>query len=105
MSFSIDKSEEWCKLLEDTKLELGELLDKHVNGIMFRSKVQWYCEGERNSAYFFGLEKMRYNARTCTKIIREDGTCAETDADILAEQRRFYAELYTADPQHRFLIK
>ena len=40
---------------------------------MFRSKVKWYEEGEKNTKYFYSLEKARYNAKTCYKIIDELG--------------------------------
>ena len=45
------------KLLEDTKVELEEKTMERIKGVMFRSKAKWYEEGERNTKYFYSLEK------------------------------------------------
>ena len=60
-------------LLEQTKQDLEEKTMERIRGVMFRSKAKWYEEGERNTKYFFSLEKARYNAKTCYKIIDEQG--------------------------------
>ena len=65
--------------------------------MMFRSKVKWYELGERSSKYFYSLEKSRYNAKTCYKIIDDEGTEICNPDAILEEQRRFYEELYMED--------
>ena len=52
-------TEEQDKILEATKEELEEKLEEQVRGAMFRSKVRWFEEGERNTKYFFSLEKAK----------------------------------------------
>ena len=42
---------------ENTKKELERIYDYITSGIIFRSNVKWYEEGERNTQYFFSLEK------------------------------------------------
>ena len=96
------QSENWCRILENTKIELTELTDQHTKSIMFRSKAQWMLEGERNTSYFYGLEKARYNARTCMALITDSGKHITDPEEILEEQRLYYEELYTADPNINF---
>ena len=50
-------------LYEESKAELEEKSLERIRGVMFRSKVKWYEEGEKSSKYFFSLEKARYNAK------------------------------------------
>ena len=45
------------KIMEETKAELEDKHLQRIKGVMFRSKAKWYEEGERNSKYFFSLEK------------------------------------------------
>ena len=39
------------------KKELETILEYQTKGAIFRSKSQWYNEGEKNSAYFLNLKK------------------------------------------------
>ena len=41
---------------------------------MFRAKARWYAEGEKNTKYFYRLEKQRANYKTMNCLIRPDGT-------------------------------
>ena len=88
-------------ILNRSKIELEEKLFERTRGIMFRSKVKWYEEGERNTKYFFSLEKARYNAKTCFKIIEDDKEITHPE-QILEAQKKFYGELYGPDPQVKF---
>ena len=53
--FLLNKEED--NLLLETKSELEEKLLEKAKSTMFRSKAKWYEEGERNTKYFFSLEK------------------------------------------------
>ena len=57
------------ELLDATKADLEDQLTERVKGLLFRSKVRWYEEGEKNTKYFYSLEKARYNAKTCYNIL------------------------------------
>ena len=59
----LNKTED--ELLQETKNDLEEKLYDKVKGMIFRSKARWYEQGEKNTKYFFSLEKSRYNAKTC----------------------------------------
>ena len=59
-------------LMEKNREELEEKSMEKVKGIMFRSKAKWYEQGEKNTKYFFSLEKAKYNAKTCYTLITDD---------------------------------
>ena len=66
---SLPLTEESDKLWQETKADLEEKLLEKTKGSIFRSKVRWYEQGEKNTKYFFSLEKCKYNAKTCYKLV------------------------------------
>ena len=100
-------NEKEAELYDKTKLDLEELQLQRAEGLIFRSKVRWYEEGEKNSKYFYNLEKSRYNAKTCTRLFDpEDETQLISGAtDILKLQESFYTQLYKKDPDVRFTLE
>ena len=92
------------QLLQASKIELESLQMERTKTVMFRSKARWYMEGERNTKYFYRLERARYNAKTCNTLLINNVETTDYK-QILEEQRRFYQELYTADPTIKFDIK
>ena len=90
------------ELYSTTKADLEERLMDKAQGIIFRSKVKWYEEGEKNTKYFYSLEKTKYNAKTCYKVI-DDNSTEYTDANkILQVQEEFYKKLYEEDKHVQF---
>ena len=67
--------------------------------------MNWHEHAERNSKYFFNLERSRANARTCSKILLPDGTETTEGKEILKQQTLFYCELYKKDPQVDFSLR
>lgn len=59
-----------------------------------RSKANWALLGERPSKYFLNLEKIRAESKTITHLINDQGLTISKPKDILAEQIRFYDDLY-----------
>ena len=88
---------EETQLYENTKVDFENLVMKRTQGVMFRSKIKWYEEGEKNTKYFFSLEKARYNAKTCHKILKDNGQEITDQQEILETQRQYYQELYKED--------
>ena len=84
-------------LLENTKVDLDELMFEKAKSIMFRSKCNWYEYEGKSSSYFYGLEKAKYNAKTCSSLIDEQGNVVKNDKDILSLQQTFYTNLYKRD--------
>ena len=105
MEETLPLNKEEDDLYEKTKQELEEKSLERIKGVMFRSKVKWYEEGEKNTSYFFSLEKARYNAKTCYKLITEDGLEITNPYHILEEQRRYYRKLYTIDEEVKFTME
>ena len=102
---SLPLSREENRIYEETKTDLEEAVFEKTKGIMFRSKVKWYEEGERNTKYFFALEKAKYNAKTCYKIIDEQGKETTEPEEILKVQRQYYANLYDIDKDVSFTLE
>ena len=100
-----DLDDHQVDLLTQSKSELEELLAKKTRGIMFRSKAKWQMEGERNSKYFFSLEKARYGAKTRTCIFNKSDQLISTPREVLNVQHEFYQELYTADHNVHFTLE
>ena len=90
------------KNLENTKLDLELKIEERIQGVIFRSKARWYEHGEKSSKYFFALEKAKYNAKTCYRIIDDEGNITENQKEIIEQQRQFYEELYSRDENVEF---
>ena len=73
------------------KKELERYFDKITDGIIIRSRVQWYEQGEKNTKYFLGLEKSVKQKSSIRKIIGEDGIEIEDPKLIQSEIKTFYA--------------
>ena len=93
------------QLWQRTKSDLEEKLLEQTAGIMFRSKVRWYELGEKNTKYFYALEKAKYNAKTCYSIISDSGNEISDPGVILEEQRKFYQQLYEQDLDVEFTME
>ena len=96
--------QEDMEIYTKTKSDLENAQLERTQQIMFRSKVRWYEDGERSSKYFFNLEKCRYNAKKCDKIMTEQGRELSNKQSILDEQHRYYSDLYSKDKDVKFDI-
>ena len=65
-----------------------------TKGAILRSKSRWHEEGERNTKYFFCLEKRNHDNKTITKIKVGEDSYTEYQFEILEEQKNFYESLY-----------
>ena len=90
-------SDEQIGILHKSKQDLEILLSEQSQRIMFRSKAKWYMEGERNTRYFFNMEKAKYNAKVCSKLINDEGNEVNSRDEVMNVQYGFYADLYQAD--------
>ena len=92
------------RLYENTKQDLEEKVKERVAGVMFRSKAKWYELGEKSTKYFYSLEKSKYNAKTCFKLLDEQNNEIVGTQNILTAQHKFYSELYAKDEGVEFNI-
>ena len=102
-SFPLPEAEDHLYLI--TKNELEDKVLERIEGVMFRSKVKWYELGEKNTKYFYSLEKARYNSKTCYKLITDDSIEISNPKEILEQQRIFYEKLYDVDDDVEFKIE
>ena len=98
-------SEQSLEQLESEKAELISLQEERTKGLIFRSKARWVMEAERNTRYFYNLEKARYNSKTCQRLLTEEGEVTTDPDQILSMQWKFYQELYSADPTVEFTLQ
>ena len=77
------------------KKELDEFELQSARGHIFRSKVKWNEEGERNTKFFMSQEKKNYLNKCITQLIDSDNRIVMDKEAILEMQRNFYKELYT----------
>ena len=84
------------KELYAVNLRLEKLLKHKTRGAILRSQSRWYEQGERNTRYFFNLEKRNYCKKTVTKLKRNDNTYTNNQFEILQEEKVFYETLYTS---------
>ena len=95
-------NDEDAQLLEKYSQDLETMNRERTLGAIFRSRAQWYNEGEKNTKYFFNLEKSRSGAKNMSKVIKNDGSEVTDQKEILAELKLFYESLYTSDPNVKF---
>ena len=50
--------------LQAEKLRLKRIMTYRTKCAILRSKVRWHEQGERNTKYFYGLEKRNFNNKT-----------------------------------------
>ena len=90
--------------LKNYQMQIEKLIEAKTKSAAFRSKARHIEDYEKNSKYFFSLEKRNYNKKTMSRIIENDKIVTDP-AKILECQRRFYADLYRGDPNIKFALQ
>ena len=85
------------ELYLNTKHDLEELQLERARQLIFRSKARWYGEVSRIRNIFITWKKMRYNMKTCSSILTEEGVLLTKDDEILNKEKAFYQHLYEKD--------
>ena len=65
-----------------------------TKGAIIRSKARWREQGERNTRYFFNLEKRNQSRKAVTKLKVGNDKYTFDQFEILEEEKRFYETLY-----------
>ena len=98
-------SETAIKHIESVNIKLDKLnkeLCEHdiykIQGQTLRTGARWLELSERNSKYFFSLEKFRSKSKTMNTVRNEKNQIITGKDQILQEQFKFYQQLYTKDP-------
>ncbi|KAL9978135.1 hypothetical protein ACROYT_G015622 [Oculina patagonica] len=88
--------EELSQQLSEAKESLEKIYEYKTKGSILRSKTRWYNEGEKNSSYFFNLEKRHFKRKVLCQLRQADNTTLTSDHDILQECVNFYSDLYSS---------
>ena len=91
--FQDNPCEETKIAMERTKIELENLYDEKVNGIITRARARWHEHGETNSKYFFNLEK-RNHIRKHIRTLHVSGVITTDPFKIGEAQADYYKKLY-----------
>ena len=84
---------------ESAKAELNNHYSYVTEGIIMRSRVQWYEKGEKNNKYFLNLEK-RNKMRSSVRKLIVNGTVVLNPEKVLSEVRAYYTNLYSRRSLH-----
>ena len=82
--------------LDRVKSKLSKIATVRTRGTIVRSRARWYEHGERNSKYFYNLEKMNHRKKHITSLIINDDNKITNPKDILQEEERFFRQIYTS---------
>ena len=69
--FNSNKNETNANNLKRAQEELENLRKPYIEGLIVRSRTQWYEKGERSSKYFLSLEKRNSNRKSIQYIESE----------------------------------
>ena len=79
------------------KLEVFEL--NKARGAQTRSRQKWIEEGERNTAFFFNLEKNRKKSNLITCLTKDSGEIVTDRQGLINEQVNYYTTLYSQNTE------
>ena len=79
---------------EKVKMELEIEEQSKARAAQVRSRVKWVEEGEKNTRYFLGLEKVRAQGKVMDRIVTEEGEVVTGQENILKAQTSFFKGLY-----------
>lgn len=90
---------EWSEDDKTNIIFLQSKLDEHyqnkARGAYIRSRARWLEEGEKNTSYFFRLEKQRQEKNTINSLIINDVECTDLK-QISQNVKQFYSNLFTS---------
>ena len=102
-----DNLEQMDKILctETTiKQQIKNLDEIETKGNVLRSRAKWVRDGEKNSKYFFSLEKRNYTKKIMRRL-NVDGKVIMDQDKILQAQKEYYQDLYTDSSASEFKIE
>lgn len=79
--------------LHNFQSQLDKLFLEKANGAYVRSRARWIEEGEKNSSYFFNLEKQR-QAKKKIQSLNIEGVTTNDQDQVNEEILQFYSNLY-----------
>lgn len=92
---NLHNNEDLYKEINETKSKLEEIDNYKTEGLIMRSRCQWYEKGEKSNEYFLRLENRNRIKKTMNKLQRPDGTLTTDPKEILDLQANYYETLYS----------
>ena len=83
--------------LQSVRSRLKKITLTKTKGAILRSKVRGHEEGERNTKYFYNLEKRHHALKTVSKLKVGENSYIEDQFEILEEEKNFYELLYRSN--------
>ena len=80
--------------MDRVKNKLAKIIAVKTRGAIVRSKSRWYEFGEKNSKYFFNLEKRNHRKKHITSLKKQNDTTISCPKEILEEEANFFSQLY-----------
>lgn len=80
--------------LTSLKREITEIEMARANRTIAAARTNWALRGERPTRYFLNLQKIQTRNKAITELVNEEGQTLTDNADILAEEQKFYQNLY-----------
>ena len=86
------------EILSEKRHTLEQYYNHITEGIILRSKVKWYEEGERNSKYFLSLEK-RNKVKSTIRKLKTETQDITNPQDIMKNIKQFYIKKFESNKQ------
>ena len=83
--------------INDTKIQLNNLLETATQGSYIRSKAEWCEKGDRCSKFFMNLENKRQSSNIINHIKTSNGNHVYKQNDIMKELSTFYQNLFKSN--------
>ena len=81
---------------ERIKTKLSKIASVKTRGTIIHSRARWYEHGEKNSKYFYNLEKTNQRKKHIMSLKINDYAKLTDPKEILEEEERFFKQLYTS---------
>ena len=91
--------------IQNIKSKLEIFQSHKAKGAQIRSRIKWIEEGEKNTKYFLGLEKLHAKNNTLTSITDSDGNKIRDEIEILQGIKSYYANLYSETKSSEETVK
>ena len=85
--------------------EMEAYIEQQTRSAAFRSRAKYTRDFEKNTRFFYSLEKSNFDKKTMKCLQKDDGTITTNPTEILEQQRLFYKKLYTSDETVSFKLK
>ena len=80
--------------IEQYTQQINGYIEEQTRAAAFRSRAKYIKDYEKNTKFFFSLEKSNFGKKTISKIQLENGETITDPQEILTAQREFYEKLY-----------